>query len=292
MKDLTTITLIQKFRKQMLPILLIILLSTTFSIGQNLKVMTYNIRYATPQDGENQWALRKHYLAQQIKYHAPDVFGIQEGLLKQVNFLDSAFADFDFVGTGRDDGKTGGEYSAIYFNAKKFDLKHSGQFWLSETPEVPGMGWDAAFKRVCTYVHLTEPSTSKDFWVFNTHFDHLGETARINSVKLIIRKIAELTNSETPVVFMGDLNLEPNTEGIHELSKRFKDTFNHTLAPPFGPNGTFNGFEFCKPITQRIDYIFVNENWIVEKYAVLSDSYDMKFPSDHLPVIVNLKMKQ
>lgn len=258
--------------------------------AQTYDVMTYNIRYGNAKDGENHWNNRKDFLQAQIAYYKPDIFGIQEALQFQVQYLDSSFVHYNYVGVGRDDGKKKGEYSAIFYNLDKFEILNQSTFWLSETPDKISVGWDASMERICTYALLQDKISKQKFWVFNTHFDHIGVQARINSAQLISNKIKALNSSNLPVVLMGDLNLEPDTEPIQFLSQALNDCYKASLEKPFGPIGTFNGFKFNEPVTKRIDYIFTSkENVKVLKYAVLSDSKDCKYPSDHLPVLVQLQ---
>lgn len=270
-----------------------LLLMLLFQLGlysQELKVMTYNIRYANETDGENSWSKRKDFLADQIKFYAPDAFGVQEAKQVQMEFLDGKLSNYDFVGVGRDDGKTGGEYSAIFYNTDKLEVLKHDTFWLSETPEKPSKGWDAAYPRICTYAEFRDKETGKKFWYFNTHFDHVGEVARRKSAKLIWEKIQELKTNDAPAILSGDFNLEPETESIQFLSSKMKDSKEASRGVVFGPSGTFNGYKFEEPVTRRIDYIFVSEDGFkVNKYAVLSDSKDLKYASDHLPVYVELE---
>ena len=260
--------------------------------GQAYKVMTYNIRYDTSHDAENQWSQRKSFLSHQIVFHEPDVFGIQEGLEHQVRFLDSVLVNYKYIGVGRDDGKTKGEYSAIFYNTNKLKPLKTDTFWLSETPETISVGWDAAMERICTYALFENVKTKEPFWVFNTHFDHRGEEARINSAKLIAKSIEDINRNNYPFILMGDLNLKPESAPIQYLSSVFNDAKMVSLTPPFGPDGTFNGFQFFEPVTNRIDYIFTSKSNIkVLKYAVLSDSRDCKYPSDHLPVFAEVLLK-
>ncbi|WP_345004842.1 endonuclease/exonuclease/phosphatase family protein [Snuella lapsa] len=254
--------------------------------------MTYNIRYDNPKDGENQWSKRKAFLCNQITFYDPDVFGIQEGLQHQVQYIDSTLVNYGYVGVGRDDGKTKGEYSAIFYNSDKFEVLESNTFWLSSTPNMISVGWDASMERICTYALFQEKETKQKFWLFNTHFDHIGLKAREESAKLIVNKIAELNQNDFPVVLMGDFNLKPNSIPITYLSDIFSDTKLVSKSKPFGPEGTFNGFKFNEPVKDRIDYVFVSKDKIeVNKYAILSDSKDCKYPSDHLPVYVEVDIK-
>ncbi len=280
----------QWFMKRYHLVLLIILFSS-YSWSQELSLMTYNIRYATVNDGENQWEKRKGYLAEQIAFYGPDVFGIQEGLDHQIDFLKKSLSDYSYVGVGRDDGKKKGEYCAIFYHKEKLQLIIEDTFWLSPTPEKVSKGWDAALERICTYALFEENVSGKRFLVFNTHFDHIGEKARENSAELIVKKVTEINKDNVPVFILGDFNLNENSKAITYLSTVFNDSRSSSEAKPFGPHGTFTGFEFHEPVKDRIDYIFSSkENTSVKKYGVLTDSKDGKYPSDHFPVIVKVKM--
>lgn len=253
--------------------------------------MTYNIRYATVNDGDNQWEKRKEYLSEQLLFHAPDIFGIQEGLAQQVNYLDESLVDYTFVGVGRDDGKAKGEYCAIFYNKEKFQLLGDQTFWLSKTPDKVSKGWDAAYERICTYAFFMDKTTGNNFWVFNVHFDHIGEVARENSAKLIVEKIKEVNKDELPVFILGDFNLNEKSKAIVYLSSQYNDSRQISLGKPFGPFGTFTGFEFHGPVKDRIDYIFCSKEIItVKKYVVLTDSKDQRYPSDHFPVMIQAKI--
>ena len=271
--------------------LFVLLLLTVFFPGYGqMEVMTYNIKYANENDGENSWSFRKEYLRNQLGYYEPDILGVQEALLEQLDYLKSGLKDHDYIGEGRDAG-TKGEYSAIFYNTLKFEVLRKGTFWLSATPGKISKGWDAAFPRICTYAKFKTIDTGKEFWVFNTHFDHIGEKARKKSSRLITSKIQELNTEGLPVILTGDFNLEPETKEIAFLSKKFHDSKTSSNLT-FGPEGTFNGYHFMKPVTQRIDYIFTSKgDFDILKYAVLSDSKNMKYPSDHFPVMVHLKLK-
>jgi len=251
--------------------------------------MTYNIRYDNSGDGENRWPVRRDFLTSQLKFYEPDIFGIQEGLFHQLNFIDSSLTEYDYVGVGRKDGKTLGEYSAIFYNTTKLKIIESSTFWLSETPEKTSVGWDAALERICTYALFENLKNNQRFWIFNTHFDHRGKLARDNSARLIINKINSINKNNQAFIFMGDLNLEPDSEAIRYISGILNDSKVSATEVIFGPDGTFNGFDFESPVTKRIDYIFTGKNSVeVKKYAVLSDSKNCRYPSDHLPVYVEI----
>lgn len=271
----------------------LLLLFCVFSNAQNLKLMSYNIRFDNPSDGENKWNLRKDFLSHQIQFHEADFIGTQEGKLHQLQYLDSTLIDYKYIGIGRDNSPTQGEFSAIFYNAKKFKVVKQSTFWLSENPDLVSKGWDAMFERICTYGLFENIKTKKRFYVFNTHFDHVGETARTNSARLIVDKINSINVEKLPVILTGDFNSEAKSKAYLYLSSKMDDTKIISETIPFGPVGTFNNFEFNKPVTMLIDYIFTSHNdFSVKKYAVLSDSKDCKYPSDHLPVFVEVSFKR
>ena len=260
--------------------------------AQSLKVMTYNIRLDVAVDGENDWTHRKDFFTSQIQFYEPDIFGVQEATPNQVTDIANALSQYSYMGIGRD-GIGKGESSNIYYKKERFKLLKSDTFWLSETPDKVSKGWDAAFNRVCTYGLFKDLKTKKTFWVFNTHLDHMGELAKTNGILLILSKIAALNTKNDTAFFMGDLNSEPNNDRIIALNKVMNDCRNITEENPFGPSGTFNGFKHNEPVTELIDYIFISKNskFKVRKFAVLSDSKDLRYPSDHLPVYVEISYK-
>ena len=277
--------------KNVLLSVLLLLVGINTTNGQTYKLMTYNIRYDNPDDGENQWSKRKAFLCDQIAFNSPDIFGIQEGMHHQVTYIDSTFVNYKYVGVGRDDGKTKGEYSAIFYNTEKFKVIKQGTFWLSESPKKVSVGWDASMERICTYALFQNKVTRQELWVLNTHFDHIGNLARAKSAELIINKIKLFNTKNLPLALMGDFNLTPETKPIQYLSKILNDSKTISQSKPFGPEGTFNGFKHNEPVTHRIDYIFTGENIKVKKFAVLSDSKNCKYPSDHLPVFTEIEIK-
>lgn len=275
--------------KKLLLISIVLISLSTFA--QEMNVISYNIRYNNPGDGENAWPNRKDNVTALLKFHDADIFGLQEALHEQVNDVATALHAYKWIGVGRDDGKEKGEYSPIFFNTEKFDLKKKGWFWLSEECNKPGLGWDAACTRICTWVVLTEKASSKDMLVLNTHFDHRGDIAREKSADLILQKIKEINTSDLPVLLMGDFNLTPDRTPIVLIKKQLKDSKEVSEQAAYGPEGTYNQFNFNHPIDGRIDYIFVNEKVQVKKYAVISDSKNRKYPSDHMPVFVQINLK-
>ena len=271
---------------------LIFVFSITGLCAQELGLMSYNIRLATESDGENAWSKRKEFLKNQVLFYAPDVMGIQEALPEQMQYLNDNLKDYKSLGVGRE-GENKGEFSALFYNAAKLDVLKSDTFWLSETPDTISTGWDAALPRICTYALFQDKSSNEKFYVFNTHFDHVGVEARKKASELILAKMNELNTENVDVFLTGDLNLEPDSAPIAVLKSKLFDTYDIAPMGPFGPSGTYNGFNFDEPVTRRIDYIFQgksNTN-LVLKHAVLSDSKNLRYASDHLPVFVLIKLQ-
>jgi endonuclease/exonuclease/phosphatase family metal-dependent hydrolase len=253
-------------------------------------VMSYNIRFDNPGDGENAWLKRKDFLINQIMFHEADLVGVQEALVNQLKDMDKGLQGaYGRVGVGRDDGKEAGEFSAIFYSKARFKLVKSGTFWLSPTPDTPSKGWDAAIVRVCTWAELEDRKTKKRFAFFNTHFDHVGQEAREKSAQLIVQKIKEIAK-DLPVVMTGDFNANPENPAYQTIAKALGDSKLKSVMPPFGPEGTFQAFDYNHPADNRIDYVFVSSHWKVWKYGVLSDAINKRFPSDHFPVLAKISL--
>ncbi|GJM31254.1 MAG: endonuclease [Saprospiraceae bacterium] len=262
----------------------------TAPTASNLKLMTYNIRLDVASDGENAWTNRKDFLTSQILFLQPDILGVQEARPNQIEDLKSKLVGYDYIGDGRDGGKEG-EHSAIYYATENLKVEQAQTFWLSPTPNEFSKGWDAAYPRICTFGLFTKLDNQEKFWVFNTHLDHVGAEAQKEGMKLILERMAKVNARKYPVVVMGDFNVEPQSEVIAVTQTVLSDA-KELAKIKFGPNGTFNGFKFENPVTRRIDYILLSKssNFKVEKYAVFSSTIDFKFPSDHFPVFVELKL--
>jgi endonuclease/exonuclease/phosphatase family metal-dependent hydrolase len=252
-----------------------------------ITVATYNLRYNNPGDGINAWPNRKENVKALIRFHEFDLFGTQEALRGQLNDV-AELAGFAFVGVGRDDGREAGEHSAIFYKKDRFKVLQSGNFWLSETPDKPGKGWDATCcNRICSWAKFTDLKTKKAFYFFSVHFDHQGVEARRQSGKLMVSKIREIAKNE-PVILVGDFNSTPDTEQIKTIQTLLNDAHEVTQTPPYGPEGIFNAFKFDAPMKDRIDYIFVSKPFAVLKYGVLTDAKEQRYPSDHQPVVVKV----
>ncbi|HWV33611.1 MAG TPA: endonuclease/exonuclease/phosphatase family protein, partial [Dyadobacter sp.] len=253
-----------------------------------MNVASYNLRYNTPNDGVNAWPNRKENVKGLIRFHEFDIFGVQEALVGQLKDV-AELPEFAYYGKGRDDGKEGGEHSAIFYKKDRFKLLKSGDFWLSETPDKPGLGWDAkCCNRICSWAQFEDMNTKKKFYFFNVHFDHQGVEARRQSGHLMVKKIKEIAGNSTAIL-TGDFNSSPDTEQIKTIAGLLNDTHNVTKQAPYGPEGTFNSFKFDAEMKTRIDYIFVSKNVDVLKYGVLTDSKEQRYPSDHQPVLVKVE---
>jgi endonuclease/exonuclease/phosphatase family metal-dependent hydrolase len=260
----------------------------SFSLAQNLNIVTYNIRFDNPNDIGNLWKDRAPHLINLIKFHQMDIIGTQEGMYHQLEEIKNGLG-YPYVGVGRDKGGKEGEFSAVFYNPAKVEVMDQNTFWLSETPETPSKGWDAALNRVCTWVKF-ESKEGKKFYVFNIHYDHTGQKAREESSKLVIRKIKEINTENLPVVFIGDFNVMPNNPAYQTVldNSDMKDSRLISKTPSIGNQGTFNGYNWEKLPEGIIDHIFVSPNIHVIRHGILTDNYGMKYPSDHFPVMVEV----
>ena len=265
-----------------------------FTISSNIysqphSIISYNIRYDNNWDIENSWKIRRNKISQILVQYSPSIIGIQEGLLNQVQYIDSSLIDYDYVGVGRDDGKKKGEFCAIYFDTTRYVLLKNSTFWLSETPDTISVGWDAALERICTYGLFKDRITKEEFLVFNTHFDHIGVVAREKSSELILKRINKINRQSLPVILMGDFNSIPNSSPVKEIKTELSDALQISLEKLQGPRGTFNGFNEDLPIEKRIDYIFTN-NLKVLSYTHINDRLNNnRHISDHLPVMIKIQ---
>ncbi len=276
-------------RSSVLPLLLVVFCFVSApSTAQKMVLASYNIRYDNPRDTGNLWKDRLQPIASLIRFHNLDVLGVQEALKNQLDDLQQTLTAYSYYGKGRDDGQSKGEHAAIFFKPSKFDLIDKGDFWLSPTPDRPGPGWDANLNRICTWVKLRDKKSGKTFHVFNAHYDHQGVQARIESSKLVLQQIRRIAGNG-PAILMGDLNGGRESQWYLELSGsgNLKDT--HTLSKrPYQPNGSFNGFKKETIGKEVIDHVFVTSHFSAGRWAVLTDTYYGKFPSDHFPVLVEL----
>ncbi|MBS4063808.1 MAG: endonuclease/exonuclease/phosphatase family protein [Chitinophagaceae bacterium] len=268
-------------------------LSSCFNLyAQSIIVGTFNIRYDNPRDSGNLWVDRKAYVASLIRFHDFDVFGTQEGLKHQLDDIQQQLPQYERYGIGRDDGATQGEYSAIFYKKDKYQLIKSGDFWLSETPDKPGFGWDARINRICSWVQLKDKASGQSFFCFNVHFDHQGVVARKESSKLLLSKMQSISGKE-PVIITGDFNGDHTTEWYQTLANSgiIRDSFRE-VQYPYVNNGSFQNFGRNFNTNDIIDHIFISSHFNTKRWGVLTDSYSGKFPSDHFPILTELHWKK
>lgn len=283
----------------------------------DLTVASYNLRYANSSDSlkGNGWGYRYPIIAQIIKYHGFEVVGTQEAYKSALEDLKTALSTYEYIGVGRDDGESEGEHSAIFYLKDRFEVLDSGDFWLSETPDIPSVGWDAALPRICTWGHFRNKDDGSQFLFFNLHMDHVGVKARSESALLVKKKIKEL-DKKVPIILTGDFNVDQRNPSYEEIINDGTLFDSYTICDlRYAPNGTSNGFNINSFTTSRIDHVFVSDDIHVKSYGVLTDTYhtaeidDLDFdlkdfpkeisaklnkarvPSDHYPVKVVLQFK-
>lgn len=255
--------------------------------------MSYNIRYDVTTSNASPWTERHTAISSQIKRFDADIVGMQEVLDHQREQLLSDLPGFASIGVGRDDGQKAGEYSPIFFKEERFRLLNSGTFWLSPTPEVPSKGWDAALNRICTYAQFFNLESKQSFWVFNTHFDHVGEVARMKSSVLILQKIQEVTKgTRQAVIFCGDLNLNDDHPTISFLQTQMKDALLGSKQVKSNMNSTFNNFDLENEASKRIDYIFTNKKLAVLTFETIVERFGVSYPSDHFPIFATFRTRK
>lgn len=266
-------------------IVIILCFAISSQLFSQTKVLTYNIKYDATLDTVNNWNFRKEAMVKLLQHYEPVFIGLQEALVHQVSYLNEGLPNYSYIGVGRDDGKEKGEYTAILYDSTQYKVVQSNTFWLSETPEKISKGWDAALERICTYGLFEHHTTKEQIWIFNTHFDHIGELARENSAQLIVDKIKEINTAKIPIVLMGDFNLEPERKGISILRSYLQDGKEITQKPFYGPEGTFNGFDHDMRLDRRIDYLFVSHLRVIDYIHIDDRMGNNMHISDHLPVL-------
>ncbi|MDP1676054.1 MAG: endonuclease/exonuclease/phosphatase family protein [Bacteroidota bacterium] len=274
--------------------LFIFLFSGLHSTPEPMRVMTFNIRLDSPNDGPNIWMNRRASLVSMIRFHKADIVGFQEAQKHQLDFISQSLPEYGWFGVGRDDGKQAGEFSAILYRKDRFDTVATSTFWCSPTPEHPGLGWDAAYQRVVTYGKMNDKRTNTIFYLFNTHLDNEGKKARLESAKLI-KKRMQLVCGNYPVILTGDFNSLPDSDPYRIISSpdtsytiQLVDTRTISKSVLHGPKGTFTGFDINAKPAAPIDFIFVKKGMSVLSHGTLSDSFDGYLPSDHYPVIAEI----
>jgi endonuclease/exonuclease/phosphatase family metal-dependent hydrolase len=265
----------------------------SLNVAVSVKVMSFNIRYNNPNDGDYAWPNRKAMVTSVVNFHGADLIGMQEVLRGQLTELETLLPDYAWYGVGRNngrvDGENTGEFAPIFYRQDRFQLLDSGEFWLSETPDViASRGWDAALPRRATWAKFKDRQSGQDFIHLNTHFDHRGDVARVRSAQLILDKLAIISN-DLPMVVTGDFNVTPDSDAYATMTSGLADTKFESRTLPHGPDGTFGGFTVeLGESTDRIDYVFVGDGVKVLRYGVLSDQWNGLYPSDHLPVLAEI----
>ena len=283
-----------KFKNILYPLLIVALSMTCQAVhGSNndnneYKIISYNVRFssAPETDGDNRWELRRDASIKMVAAQKPLAMGLQEACPDQIDFLDQNLTGYKHIGVGRDDGNRAGEMMAIYYDTTRLTLLNSGTFWLSDTPDKVSIGWDAACNRTCTWGHFKVNDTGFEFLYFNTHLDHVGSQARMNSIKLIVAKMAELNPNNVPVFLSGDFNSTTDDTIFEPLKASLKDA--REVSAISDKNITYNGFGTVtdSPNTRKewvIDHIFfsgVNPM----AFRVLNGNYGVPFISDHYPI--------
>jgi endonuclease/exonuclease/phosphatase family metal-dependent hydrolase len=283
---------LQQMKIKLITLSFLLLVVSFGAFAQQFTVGSFNVRYDNAGDAGNRWEQRGPVAANLLRFHQYDVFGLQEALKNQVDDLARLLPEFDHYGKGRDDGKDAGEHSSVFYRKDKFKLLGKGDFWLSETPDKPGLGWDATCcNRICSWVHLQDIKSGKKFYYFNAHFDHQGKIARVESGKLIAKKIKEIA-AGAPAIFTGDLNGGQKSEWYLTLANSglLTDTY-FQVEKPYANNSSFNAWGKSVDGYEIIDHVFVTKDFTAKRWGILTDTYHGKFVSDHFPILVDVMMK-
>lgn len=277
-------------RKRMRSFLLLALaLGALKCHAQRHVIQTYNIRYDNPDDGKDRWDLRKATLANAVLKTRPSIIGLQEALAHQLDFLDARWPGYSRFGVGRDDGMLKGEFAPIYFDTTTLILIEGRTIWLSPTPDVPSKGWDAACERIATLAVLRDRRSGDSLWVINTHWDHVGELARLESAALVLNILEPLINARKAVLLLGDLNAEPGSAPIERLTRSLADA----CPPSKEHEATFNGFNRDAAAYKRIDYIWFNKDrWKRRSYSIRRPLVKSGQASDHYLLVARLKLRR
>lgn len=295
-------------------IIAIALLSSVYGQGQEIRVATYNIRLLNRSDSlqGNGWWHRRDALCGLVGFHDFDIFGAQEVCWPQLRYILEKLPQYDYVGVGRDDGKTAGEFSPVFYKRDRFELLDGGTFWLAERTDTPSKGWDAACMRICSWGRFEDRASGRRFWFFNLHMDHRGVEARRQSARLVLSRIERMCGGE-PVILTGDFNVDQTNESYRLLDDSpILDDAYKVAGVRYALNGTFNAFDPNRKTDSRIDHIFVGGGIVVERYGILTDTYRSqaqeevalrdfprevtmrkavaRTPSDHFPVCAVLDL--
>ncbi|MFC1502404.1 endonuclease/exonuclease/phosphatase family protein [bacterium] len=263
-------------------------------VHRKTNIMSFNVRYNNPADGKNAWPFRREKVAETVRFHNVDIVGFQEVLWNQIKDMETLLPEYDWFGVGRDDGKKQGEFAPVFYRKDRIRALKNSTFWLSQVPDQPGIkGWDAACTRIVTWGYFQDIITGNSFYLFNTHFDHIGEKAKIESARLILKKVREIAG-DASIVLTGDFNSTENDSTYIILTRNsgdyppFTDTYKAPEVHRYGGTQTFTGFQEELRPDLRIDYIFVQNVKQVFCSGILYDRWDGTFISDHNPVAAQI----
>ena len=267
----------------------------------HLTVVTYNIRYANPKDGENVWENRRDAMVAYLQRSSADLIGLQEVEPAQRAYLAAHLPEYGWYGVGRNAVHDEGEGTPIFYRRDRFDAIDRGTFWLSATPDVAGSrGWDAALPRVASWLKLRDQRTGREFLIVNTHFDHMGPEARLQSAHLMTRTIDELAGSggaRLPVILTGDFNCRPDSPPYAAIVKpadvtlALVDAQHVSRTPHRGGDSTSNAFKAISP-GAKIDYVFVRDVAGVLSHRIEDPRVDGRFVSDHQPIVAEILLAE
>ncbi|MGI8671537.1 MAG: endonuclease/exonuclease/phosphatase family protein [Luteitalea sp.] len=258
--------------------------------AHTLRVMSFNIRYGTADDGDNHWDTRKAFLADVIRTEAPDVVGVQEALDAQLRYLFETVPGYAMVGVGRDDGMRAGEYSAILYRTDRLQVSRSDTFWFSDTPErVASKHWGNNITRICTWAQFRS-AEGRTFYLYNVHLDHQSQPSREKAVALL-RATIEARDPVAPVIVTGDFNAGERNAAITRILEGglLRDTF-RVRHPDGTPVGTATGFTFGKVDGEKIDYVLTTPDIDVLDAAIVRTAREQRYPSDHFPVTATVRL--
>ena len=249
---------------------------------ETLKLMSYNIRYGTADDGDHVWENRKEAAAAMVLDQRPAAFGVQEALDFQLEYLQENCPGYKYVGVGREDGVSEGEHMAVFYDSERVELENWGTYWLSETPEEPSFGWDAACKRTATWTLLHDKLYDKHFYFVNTHLDHVGQEARRNGLILLVERIGAMNPEGYPMALCGDFNVYPDDPCLTDLRSLLLDA--REEAPVTDNEVTWHDWGKVSG-TPPIDYIFFKGFQAAESFQRVTQEYEGRpYVSDHYPV--------
>ena len=256
-----------------------------------LRVMSFNVRVNTASDGDDDWAHRRDLVPATIRFHQADVIGVQEAYRGMIDDMQQRLPGYRWFGVGTSDGKDDGACNPVFWRESRLELVTAETIWLSRTPDSPSTGWDGAYPRTATHVVLREIADGAEFHVFNAHFDHEGEQARLESARLLAARVKALA-PDARAILMGDFNCNEHSAPLQTLTRdaQLRDACDVSSTPHYGPTGSFTGFAGPQYAGAWLDHIFV-QNLVVQQHGILPDHFDGRLPSDHFPVLAEILLQ-